>query len=75
MSLRFLAMTAAIAATAFAGSAFAQSQPYEQVRPAAEGWTVDLGAGVLYRNDSNGDTVPRRRSRPGSRPIIATSSI
>ena len=32
MSLRFLAMTAAIAATAFAGSAFAQSQPYEQVR-------------------------------------------
>ena len=64
MSLRFLAMTAAIAATALAGSAFAQSQPYEQVRPAAEGWTVDLGAGVLYRNDSNGDTGSKTTVAP-----------
>ncbi|MFN7127932.1 MAG: MipA/OmpV family protein, partial [Brevundimonas sp.] len=55
LRLRTLALTA-VAATAFAGSALAQSQPYEQIRPAPQGWTVDLGVGALYSKDSGGDT-------------------
>lgn len=48
MSLRRLALTAAAftAAALTAGAALAQSQPYEQIRPAADGWTVDLGVGA-----------------------------
>ena len=63
MSLRTLALTAA-AATAFAGSALAQSQPYEQMRPAPDGWTVDLGVGALYSKDSGGDTGSETRVVP-----------
>lgn len=55
MSFRLLAASA-LAAAAFAGSAQAQTQPYERVGPRPDGWTVDLGVGALYRNDSNGDT-------------------
>jgi len=55
MLLRSLAV-AAVVTLATAGSALAQSQPYEQLRPAPRGWTVDLGVGAIYRNDSNGDT-------------------
>lgn len=68
MSLRFMAQRlpalAAAAACVFAGSALAQSQPYEQVRPASQDWTVDLGAGVLYRNDANGDTGSKTTVAP-----------
>lgn len=53
-----------IAFAAVAGSALAQSQPYEQIRPAPQNWTVDLGAGVLYRNDSNGDTGSKTTVAP-----------
>ncbi|MFA4938741.1 MipA/OmpV family protein [Brevundimonas sp.] len=63
MFLRSFALTTA-AACAFAGSALAQSQPYGQLRPAPQGWTVDLGAGVLYRNDSNGDTGSKTTVAP-----------
>ena len=62
--LRLLALSAVAACTAFAGSALAQSQPYEQIRPESQGWTVDLGAGVLYRNDSNGDTGSKTTVAP-----------
>ena len=64
MTLRLLALSAVAACTAFAGSALAQSQPYEQIRPESQGWTVDLGAGVLYRNDSNGDTGSKTTVAP-----------
>ena len=60
--LRPLLLSVAFAAVA--GSALAQSQPYEQIRPAPQNWTVDLGAGVLYRNDSNGDTGSKTTVAP-----------
>ncbi|MBC1183413.1 MipA/OmpV family protein [Brevundimonas sp. WCHBH090558] len=60
--LRPLLLSVAFAAVA--GSALAQSQPYEQIRPAPQNWTVDLGAGVLYRNDSNGDTGSKTTIAP-----------
>lgn len=60
--LRSLLLSVAFAAVA--GSALAQSQPYEQIRPAPQNWTVDLGAGVLYRNDSNGDTGSKTTVAP-----------
>lgn len=55
MLLRTLAVAAA-ATLATAGSALAQSQPYEQLQPTPQGWSFTLGAGVIYSNDSNGDT-------------------
>lgn len=66
MSLRRLALTAAAftAAALTAGAALAQSQPYEQIRPAADGWTVDLGVGALYSKDSGGDTGSETRVVP-----------
>jgi MipA family protein len=66
MSLRRLALTAAAftAAALTAGAALAQSQPYEQIRPAPDGWTVDLGVGALYSKDSGGDTGSETRVVP-----------
>lgn len=66
MSLRRLALTAAAftAAALTGGAALAQSQPYEQIRPAADGWTVDLGVGALYSKDSGGDTGSETRVVP-----------
>ena len=60
--LRSLLLSVAFAAVA--GSALAQSQPYEQIRPAPQNWTVDLGAGALYRDDSNGDTGSKTTVAP-----------
>ena len=55
MLLRTLAV-AAVVTLATAGSALAQSQPFRQLRPSPEGFTFDVGAGVIYGKDSNGDT-------------------
>ncbi|MFJ6025817.1 MipA/OmpV family protein [Brevundimonas sp. NPDC092305] len=54
MKLR-LTLAATAAAMAFSGAALAQTQPYEQVGPKQD-WTVDLGVGVLFSQDSSGDT-------------------
>ena len=63
MSLRLLTLSA-LAAAALAGSAQAQTQPYERVGPRSDGWTVDLGVGAIYRNDSNGDTGSKTSVAP-----------
>lgn len=56
MLVRFLVSGAAFAAlTLTAPAAFAQSQPYERMGPQQD-WTVDVGVGALYSQDSNGDT-------------------
>lgn len=63
MRLRALAVAALLAAAA--SPALAQTQPFERVMPAPEGWTVDVGVGALYRKDSSGDTGSRTTVAPG----------
>lgn len=53
MSLRLLLLSAAF--TAVAGSAFAQSQPYEQVE-APKTWRVDVGGGITHGFSATGNT-------------------
>lgn len=53
MSFRTLLLSAAFAA--FAGSALAQSQPYEQVE-APRTWRVDVGGGVTHGFSATGNT-------------------
>lgn len=46
---------AAVAVLTVAAPALAQTQPYEQIGPRQD-WTVDVGVGALFSQDSNGDT-------------------
>lgn len=68
MTLRtvFASVASFAALSVMAGSAMAQTQPYERVTPAAQGWTVDVGVGVLYRKDSSGDTGSKTTVLPGA---------
>lgn len=52
--MRLAFAVAALALTA-ASTAVAQTQPYEQRAPQSD-WTVDVGVGALYGQDSDGDT-------------------
>lgn len=54
---------AAVAACLVATPALAQTQPYERVGPRQD-WTVDLGAGVLFSQDSSGDTGDQTNAVP-----------
>lgn len=53
MSFRTLVLSAAFAAVA--GSALAQSQPYEQVE-APKTWRVDVGGGITHGFSATGNT-------------------
>ncbi|MFN4041165.1 MAG: MipA/OmpV family protein [Brevundimonas sp.] len=64
MRLRALAVAALM--TAAASPALAQTQPFERVTPAPQGWTVDVGVGALYRKDSSGDTGSKTTVLPGA---------
>lgn len=56
MIVRFLLSGAALATfTLTASGAMAQSQPYERMGPQQD-WTVDVGIGALYSDNSSGDT-------------------
>jgi len=58
-----LPLSVAAAVTCLATPVLAQTAPYERVGPQQD-WTVDLGAGVLYSQDSNGDTGGQTNAVP-----------
>ncbi|MFN3559930.1 MAG: MipA/OmpV family protein [Brevundimonas sp.] len=60
LSLSAVAVAAVLAA---ASGAAAQTQPYERVGPQQD-WTVDLGVGVIYSQDSAGDTGGQTNALP-----------
>lgn len=55
MRLMLSLSASALAACLLAAPALAQTQPFESAGP-QQNWTVDLGAGVIASQDSNGDT-------------------
>jgi outer membrane protein len=60
--MRLFTLTA-VAALSLSAPALAQTQPFEQRGPQSE-WTVDVGVGALYSQDSGGDTGSQSRIIP-----------
>jgi outer membrane protein len=58
-----LTLAVAMAAIALPNLASAQTQPYQPAGPQQD-WTVDLGVGVLFSQDSGGDTGQETRAVP-----------
>ena len=56
-------LVAAAAVLTAASGASAQTHPYERVGP-QQNWTVDIGAGAMFSQDSNGDTGGQTNAVP-----------
>jgi len=63
--IRRIALATSALAVLLAGSAAAQTQPFERVTPQPRSWTVDVGVGALHRSDASGDTGSKTSVVPG----------